>query len=119
MIPRDITPQLITLSRQYPVVALTGTRQSGKTTLAQNTFKGKAYVNLEHLETREFALNDPVGFLRKYPDGAVIDEVQRAPDLFSYIQCDHRRKSKPNTPIKNTPQLNEGAEMHWDHGAVA
>ncbi|MFC1821788.1 ATP-binding protein [Thermodesulfobacteriota bacterium] len=86
MIPRDISSHLENLSGKYPVVTITGPRQSGKTTLARHLYKDKAYVNLEHIETREFAQADPIGFLRKYPDGAVIDEIQRVPDLLSYIQ---------------------------------
>ena len=86
MIQRDISPILQKLTKQYPVVTITGPRQSGKTTLVRNLFNTKSYANLEHIETREFAQNDPVGFLKKYPDGAIFDEIQRVPDLLSYIQ---------------------------------
>lgn len=83
------------LARDYPVVFLTGPRQSGKTTLARTTFHDFQYVSLEDLQTREEALEDPRGFLRRLegPRGAILDEVQRAPDLFSYIQgfADERR----------------------------
>jgi predicted AAA+ superfamily ATPase len=67
-------------------VALTGPRQSGKTTLARAVFVGKSYVSLEDPDIREFALTDPRGFLGQFPDGAVLDEAQRAPQLFSYLQ---------------------------------
>ncbi len=70
----------------YPVVAITGPRQSGKTTLVQAAFPELPYANLEDLETREFAVTDPKGFLASYRDGAVLDEVQRAPELFSELQ---------------------------------
>lgn len=70
----------------YPVVAITGPRQAGKTTLARTVFPGKPYVSLEDPDTREFALADPRGFLAQYPDGAVLDEAQRCPELFSYLQ---------------------------------
>jgi hypothetical protein len=74
------------LAAKFPVVSVIGPRQSGKTTLVKNVFSGKDYVSLEDLDTREFALNDPRGFLSSHDKGAVIDEVQRAPNLFSYIQ---------------------------------
>ena len=69
-----------------PVVAVTGPRQSGKTTLCRAAFPDKPYVSLEPLDHRDFAMRDPRGFLRDYGQGAVIDEVQRAPDLLSYLQ---------------------------------
>lgn len=86
MIKRTIAPVLKDLARQYPVVTLTGPRQSGKTTLCRNTFPEKAYVNLESPDTREFALSDPRGFLASFPDGAILDEIQRAPGILSYLQ---------------------------------
>jgi uncharacterized protein len=72
--------------RSFPVVALTGPRQSGKTTLARFLSGARPYASLEDPDTREFAVNDPRGFLAQYPDGAVLDEVQRCPALFSYLQ---------------------------------
>ena len=63
-----------------------GPRQSGKTTLCRATFPDLPYVSLEPLDVRDFAVHDPRGFLSEYEDGAVIDEVQRAPALFSYLQ---------------------------------
>lgn len=79
---------------QYPVLLITGPRQSGKTTLSQMLFADKPYANLEALNTREFAQSDPVGFLNQYPDGVVLDEVQRVPQLLSEIQVrvDKRQK---------------------------
>lgn len=62
-------------------MTITGPRQSGKTTLCKQVFDFKPYVSLEDIDTRDHALQDPRGFLRQFPDGAVIDEVQRAPDL--------------------------------------
>lgn len=67
------------------MVTITGPRQSGKTTLVKSLFPEKKYVSLEDIENRNQAIQDPRGFLSRYPDGAVIDEIQRAPDLFSYI----------------------------------
>ncbi len=86
MIQRRIQKKLLQFAKQYPVVMLTGPRQSGKTTLCKAAFPDKPYVSLENPDNREYALSDPRGFLAQYPDGAVIDEAQRAPDLFSYIQ---------------------------------
>lgn len=74
------------MAASYPVVTLIGPRQSGKTTLVQLSFPRKPYVNLEAPDTRELAAEDPRGFLSRYPDGAILDEIQRAPQLLSYIQ---------------------------------
>jgi hypothetical protein len=86
MIHRDLLPVLLRWAKVYPVVTLTGPRQSGKTTLCKGAFPDKPYVSLEPLETRAFALEDPRGFLGQYAQGAVLDEVQHAPGLLSYIQ---------------------------------
>jgi predicted AAA+ superfamily ATPase len=86
LIPRDAQETLLQLAQGYPIVAVTGPRQSGKTTLARATFPAKPYVSLEDLDEREFATQDPRGFLGRFPDGAVLDEVQRCPGLFSYLQ---------------------------------
>ena len=94
MIPRFIEPQLTRLAAQFPVVTITGPRQSGKTTLAQKYFHDYDYVNLEDPEIRSFALEDPKGFLADHPAPLIIDEVQRVPSLLSYIQVfvDRERK---------------------------
>ncbi len=86
MIQRALQPYLLRDAGYYPVVTLTGPRQSGKTTLARNTFPDFDYVNLEESESRMFAREDPKGFLKRYPGPVIIDEIQRAPDIFSYIQ---------------------------------
>ena len=86
MIDRQATVTLERLSRGFPVVAITGPRQSGKTTLARAVFAGKPYVSLENPEEREFALEDPKRFLARFTDGAVLDEVQRCPQLMSWLQ---------------------------------
>ena len=86
MIQRDIQPALLQLSKQYPVVTITGPRQSGKTTLCRATFADKPYVNFEAPDTRTCAREDPRGFLATIPEGAVLDEIQRVPDLPSYLQ---------------------------------
>ncbi len=81
------------LARGFPAVAVTGPRQSGKTTLVRAAFPGKPYVSLEDPDERDFALADPRAFLGRYPRGAILDEIQRAPQLFSYLQTrmDERR----------------------------
>jgi predicted AAA+ superfamily ATPase len=86
MIKRNATDFLQKLATGFPIVSLTGPRQSGKTTLAQQCFADKPYVSLEDPDTREYALHDPRSFLAQFPDGAVLDEIQRCPDLFSYLQ---------------------------------
>lgn len=86
MIARDASSRLVELARYYPVVSVTGPRQSGKTTLCRASFPELAYVSLEPLDVREFAVSDPRGFLQSFPKGAVIDEAQSAPALFSYLQ---------------------------------
>lgn len=93
MIPRTAAASLQRLARGFPVVALTGPRQSGKTTLAKAVFPRKPYVSLENPDEREFALRDPKGFFGRFPAGAILDEVQRAPALFSWLQgvVDERR----------------------------
>jgi predicted AAA+ superfamily ATPase len=86
MIKRQAAKELVNLAAQYKAVAVMGPRQSGKTTLVKTVFGTKPYVSLENPDTRTFALEDPRGFLGNYPDGAVLDEVQRVPALFSYLQ---------------------------------
>ena len=86
MIRREITPVLIKLFQQYPFVTLTGPRQSGKTTLCRMAFPELKYVNLEAPDQREFAESDPRGFLSRLGTGAILDEIQRVPDLPSYLQ---------------------------------
>lgn len=73
-------------AKHYPILAITGPRQSGKSTLARQLFPNKPYCTLEDLDNREFATEDPRGFLAQFPKGAILDEVQHCPDLFSYLQ---------------------------------
>jgi uncharacterized protein len=84
--PRTLLHKLNSTASYYPVVLLDGPRQSGKTTLTKAAFPDKPYITLEPLDTRDFARTDPRGFLKQYRNGAIIDEVQHAPDLLSYLQ---------------------------------
>ena len=86
MIDRNIAALLVKLANQYPVLTLIGPRQSGKTTLVKALFPGKPYVTLEDPDLRSFASDDPRGFLTQYSGGAIFDEIQRAPELSSYLQ---------------------------------
>lgn len=86
MIQRVAKTRLIELAGRFKAVAITGARQTGKTTLVKQVFKNKPYVSLENPDIRNFALEDPRGFLASYPKGAVLDEIQRSPELFSYLQ---------------------------------
>lgn len=86
MIKRHLENKLQSAAKQYPVVLLTGPRQSGKTTLVRAVFRNHQYVSLEDPDHRAFATEDPRGFLGQFQGDAVLDEAQRVPDLFSYIQ---------------------------------
>ena len=86
MIERTLTAKIIALAKNFQVITLTGPRQSGKTTLVRAAFPAFPYVSLEEPDIRRFALTDPRGFLSNYPNGAILDEIQNAPELFSYIQ---------------------------------
>ena len=86
MIPRQAAPVLQKLALGYPILAIAGPRQAGKTTLAQTTFPDKRYLSLEDPDQRAFAEEDPRAFLARLPQGAILDEAQRCPALFSYLQ---------------------------------
>lgn len=85
-INRSITASLKRVSTKFPVVMVTGPRQSGKSTLLKHCFPKKEYVSLENPDVRRQIKKDANGFLNNFPKGAVLDEVQRVPDIFSYIQ---------------------------------
>lgn len=95
MIARIAAGKIEQLGRTFKTVAITGPRQSGKTTLAKELFRYKPYVSLENPDTRLFATEDPRGFLSQYKEGAILDEVQRTPDIFSYLQeiLDNRKET--------------------------
>jgi predicted AAA+ superfamily ATPase len=86
MIERRIQPAVVDLARSFPVVTVTGPRQSGKTTLCKMAFPNLRYASLEDPDQRRFAIEDPRGFLAELAEGAILDEVQRAPEIASYLQ---------------------------------
>jgi len=86
MIYRELTSKIEALLEKFPIIAITGPRQSGKTTLSKMIKPNYKYVNLENLSDREFAKSDPMGFLETYQNGVIIDEIQNVPSLFSYLQ---------------------------------
>jgi len=96
MINRTMTAVLHRMAAQYPVVTLTGPRQSGKTTLAKACFPNHAYANLEQPDLRRLAHDDPHGFFVRFPPPVIIDEIQRVPDIASYVQAavDKNRRAK-------------------------
>ncbi len=94
MIERKISEKVLEYANKFPVVTITGPRQSGKTTLCKMLFKNKKYTNLENIDERQFAIEDPKGFLARFEDGAIIDEIQYVPHLFSYIQTIVDSKNK-------------------------
>ena len=97
MLTRKLKPVLIHYATKFPVVAILGPRQSGKTTLSQDTFTSHQYVSLEDLDTRDFATKDPRGFLDTYKNnyGVILDEIQHVPGILSYIQTIVDRENKP------------------------
>ncbi len=95
MIRRKLENNLRQLASYYPVVAVTGPRQAGKTTLCRATFPEKTYVSLESLDFQGFARSDPRGFLMEYGQGAIIDEIQHVPELVSYLQAEVDERPEP------------------------
>lgn len=97
--PRTLATLVRQLAKENPVITITGPRQSGKTTLCRAIFSNKPYVSLEPIDTREYARTDPRGFLAEYSKGAIVDEIQNAPDLTSYIQSIVDQNPKPGRYI--------------------
>ncbi|MEL7119528.1 MAG: ATP-binding protein [Bacteroidota bacterium] len=104
MVDRIIATKIIEASTQMPVVAITGPRQSGKSTLVRNYFTNYTYTNLEDLELRQFAQEDPKGFLENIGEKAIIDEIQQVPSLLSYIQVIVDRNNLPGQYILSGSQ---------------
>ncbi len=104
MIARHLAKALKTAAREYPVVTVTGPRQSGKTTLVRAAFPRHPYASLEDPDTRAFATQDPRGFLGQFRGKVILDEVQRVPDLFAYIQGIVDREDRPGRFILSGSQ---------------
>lgn len=92
MIARALSDKLVEAAKSFPVISVTGPRQSGKSTLVQDIFQGYRYVSLEDADMRALAQDDPRSFLEHYGERLILDEAQRVPELFSYMQgvVDHR-----------------------------
>jgi len=95
MIKRTLAKKMHQAIKQYPVVTVTGPRQSGKTTMVKNELKNYDYVSLELPDQRSFALEDPKGFLAQFHGPVILDEAQRSPELFSYISAITDERGKP------------------------
>jgi uncharacterized protein len=95
MIRRNISDKLLALSRTFPVVTVTGPRQSGKTTLCRQVFPDHDYLSLERPDVREYAASDPLDLLERHGDRVILDEIQRAPELLSYLQAEVDRDRRP------------------------
>lgn len=94
MIKRTLQAKLLQSARKYPLVAVVGPRQSGKTTLVKSAFPQRRYISLEDIDIRLFAETDPRRFLETYSPPAILDEIQKAPDLFSYLQTNIDKKDQ-------------------------
>ena len=105
MINRQLEDELNSLKNEFPIIAILGPRQSGKTTISQKVFPDYEYVTLEDIDYREFAKNDPRGFLDRYKENIILDEIQRVPTLMSYLQS-HVDKLKTNGKIVITGSHN-------------
>ncbi|MBS0351952.1 MAG: AAA family ATPase [Proteobacteria bacterium] len=112
LIKREAANTLKKMAKSYPVVTVVGPRQVGKTTLTRDVFSDKPYVNLEEPDVLEFAINDSRGFINQFPDGAILDEVQNAPKLLSYIQAIVDRENKSGQFIlTGSQQIDLGAAI--------
>ncbi len=99
MIPRLMQPKLQELATKFPVVTIVGPRQSGKSTLVRMAFPEYRYVSLENPSTRQFANDDPAGFFATYGAKTIIDEIQRVPQLFNYLQSEADKTDEPGQYI--------------------
>ena len=103
-IQRHIAPYLKNILKQFPILSLTGPRQSGKTTLLKNIFSDYQYFNLERIDYREMILSDPMGFLKRIGSKVIFDEAQNIPELFSYIQVISDERGTPGQYILSGSQ---------------
>jgi len=111
LIKRQISQELVSLAGQFPVVTILGPRQAGKTTLAKACFPNHEYVNLELPNIRKAAQDDAIGFFKTHPGPVILDEIQRVPELLSYIQGisdEHKKKGEFILTGSHQPRLAEG-----------
>ncbi|MFW5712728.1 MAG: AAA family ATPase [bacterium] len=113
MIKRTLYTYLKRDAKYYPILTVTGPRQSGKTTLVKATFPEHEYISLEATDMRQFAQNDPRGFLDRYSGPVIIDEAQRVPDLFSYLQTAVDRDAAPGRFILTGSQNWSDSELFF------
>jgi len=107
IIKRNISEELLKLGRQYPIITVVGPRQSGKTTLVKSVFPKKPYYSFEDPDTRRIALSDARSFLKKIHAGAILDEIQRAPEILSYLQGEVDADRRPGRfVLTGSQQLN-------------
>lgn len=114
MIEREITKKLKSLAETFPVVTIEGPRQSGKTTLAKMVFPSYSYANLEDGAVRRLAERDPRAFFEQFPTPTIVDEIQRVPELLSYIQTDVDERGGNGLYIltgSHQPRLREGVSQ--------
>lgn len=113
MVKRTAEEALRRLASQFPVIGITGPRQSGKSTLAKAVFPDKKYVTFDDRTMRELAASNPNDFIMAFPDGAVIDEAQKVPEIFDAIKLHvDREQSAPGTFIvTGSSQLRLKANM--------
>lgn len=105
MIRRNIQDSLQRLASTFPVVTVTGPRQAGKTTLCQQAFPDYDYISLERPDLREHAASDPLDLLERYGDRVIFDEVQRVPELLSYLQAEVDRERTPGRFVLTGSQI--------------
>lgn len=114
-VPRKLSEQLRKQLQQFPILSLTGPRQSGKTTLLKEIFPDYQYFNLERLDYREIITTDPMGFLKATGPKLILDEIQNIPELFHYIQVIADERNTPGQYILSGSQsflLNEKLPSH-------
>ena len=97
MVKRTAEEALRRLASQFPVIGITGPRQSGKSTLAKAVFPNKKYVTFDDRTMRELAASNPNDFIMAFPDGAVIDEAQKVPEIFDAIKLHADREQSART----------------------
>ncbi|MBT1170654.1 ATP-binding protein [Bifidobacterium sp. SO4] len=104
MIPRALTDKMLSMSKLFPVVTITGPRQSGKSTLVQHAFPDYRYVSLEDADVRALAQDDPRSFLERFDSKVILDEAQRVPELFSYMQGVIDNRNEPGQYVLSGSQ---------------